>query len=179
MTTLHHAQKDGKKFLNPVPTAPLKPGAFWKILGQYIRNKAEVVPKQPLPHFKTDVEIYKTPPAGGLRITWIGHSSLLIEIDGYRILTDPVWSDRASFLTSIGPKRFFPPPLPLEKLPPIDAIIISHDHYDHLDKATIKKSGTFNYSFLLLTGCWQPFIKMGYCQKQDNRIRLDRQYNYS
>jgi len=88
--------------------------------------------------FKTDTTIYQTLPESGLRITWVGHSSLLIEIDGKTILTDPVWSQRASFMQSMGPKRFFEPPLALSELPPLDAIILSHDHYDHLDKATIK-----------------------------------------
>ena len=161
MTTLHHALKDGKKFLNPVPTTPLKPGAFWKIWGQYARNKAEVVPKQKLPDFETNPAIYNTPPLDGLRITLIGHSSLLIEIDGFRILTDPVWSERASFLTSIGPKRFFPPTLPLEKLPPIDAIIVSHDHYDHLDKATIKKFVNSTIPFYCSLGVGGHLIKWG------------------
>ena len=63
---------------------------------------------------------------------------MLIEIDGKRILTDPVWSERASFSSFIGPKRFFAPPLRLDELPPLDAVLLSHDHYDHLDKETIK-----------------------------------------
>jgi len=108
------------------------------ILLEYANNKAESTPKQALGPFKTDSSVYNTPPQSGLRITWVGHSSLLIEIDGKRILTDPVWSERASFLSFMGPKRFFEAPLPLDELPPLDAIILSHDHYDHLDKDTIK-----------------------------------------
>jgi L-ascorbate metabolism protein UlaG (beta-lactamase superfamily) len=76
-------------------------------------------------------------PASGLRITWLGHSTVLIEIDGVRVLTDPVWSERASPFSWIGPQRFFAPPLPLDVLPALDAVVISHDHYDHLDEATI------------------------------------------
>jgi len=132
------SRKKGKKFLNPIPTDQ---GGFSKIvpiIREYRANKAEVVPKKPLGPFKTDNTIYQTPPKSGLRITWVGHSSLLIEIDGKTILTDPVWSQRASFMQSVGPKRFFEPPLALSELPPLDAIILSHDHYDHLDKATIK-----------------------------------------
>jgi L-ascorbate metabolism protein UlaG (beta-lactamase superfamily) len=74
---------------------------------------------------------------GGLSITWLGHSTSLVEIDGHRSLLDPVWSDRASPFSWAGPKRFHPPPLPLPELPPIDAVVISHDHYDHLDHRTI------------------------------------------
>ena len=132
------SQKKGRKFLNPIPTDL---GGFSKmvpIIREYRANKAEVVPKKTLGPFKTDTTIYQTPPESGLRITWVGHSSLLIEIDGKTILTDPVWSQRASFVQFMGPKRFFEPPLALSELPPLDAIIISHDHYDHLDKATIE-----------------------------------------
>jgi L-ascorbate metabolism protein UlaG (beta-lactamase superfamily) len=136
--TLSSAPRKGRKFLNQIPTTA---GGFNKlipILREYAKNKAEVIPIKPLGPFITDASIYKKAPSSGLRITWIGHSSSLIEIDGRRILTDPVWSERASFLSYIGPKRFFAPPLPLNQLPPLDAVIISHDHYDHLDKETIK-----------------------------------------
>lgn len=136
--SLESAVKKGAKFVNPIPT---NAGGFSKlipILREYANNKAETVPVQPLGPFKTDASVYKKRPANGLRITWIGHSSLLIEIDGRRILTDPVWSERASFLSFMGPKRFFEAPLPLNELPPLDAVLLSHDHYDHLDKETIK-----------------------------------------
>jgi L-ascorbate metabolism protein UlaG (beta-lactamase superfamily) len=75
--------------------------------------------------------------ASGLRITWYGHASTLIEIDGVRVLCDPVWSERVSPAQFTGPKRLHSPPIPLESLPRIDAIVISHDHYDHLDMATV------------------------------------------
>jgi L-ascorbate metabolism protein UlaG (beta-lactamase superfamily) len=81
---------------------------------------------------------FATPPASGLRATWLGHSTVLVEIDGARILFDPVWARRASPSTLIGPKRFFEPPLPLEELPPLDAIVASHDHYDHLDRDVVR-----------------------------------------
>ena len=132
------ARKKGRKFLNPIPTDEVSFGNILPMLKEYINNKAETTPKRTLGPFKTDTSIYETPPANGLRITWIGHSSLLIEIDGKRILIDPVWSERASFLSFMGPKRFFEAPLLLYDLPQLDAILISHDHYDHLDKHTIK-----------------------------------------
>jgi L-ascorbate metabolism protein UlaG (beta-lactamase superfamily) len=76
-------------------------------------------------------------PASGLAVSWLGHSSALLEIDGYRVLTDPVFSDRCSPSGVIGPRRMHPPPLALEALPAVDAIVISHDHYDHLDIDTV------------------------------------------
>ncbi|KAJ4345408.1 uncharacterized protein N0V89_011538 [Didymosphaeria variabile] len=81
----------------------------------------------------------------GLKATWIGHASFLIETTktegaqrGIRILLDPVWSERVGPYGVVGPVRFTPPPCPLEDLPEIDAVCISHDHYDHLDSNTLK-----------------------------------------
>ncbi|WP_051158935.1 MBL fold metallo-hydrolase [Tsukamurella sp. 1534] len=72
-----------------------------------------------------------------LAVTWYGHSSVLIEVDGFRVLADPVWGERVSPSPTIGPTRLHPVPVALSSLPPIDAVIISHDHYDHLDLPTI------------------------------------------
>ncbi|MDB5003560.1 MAG: metal-dependent hydrolase [Mucilaginibacter sp.] len=132
------SRKKNGKFLNPIPTTQVGVDKIIPMIKAYATNKAEVIPKQQLGPFKTDKSIYQTPPASGLRITWVGHSSLLIEIDGKTILTDPVWNQWVSFIKFMAPKRFFDPPIKLSELPPLDAIIISHDHYDHLDKATIK-----------------------------------------
>ncbi len=76
-----------------------------------------------------------------LTVTWIGHSSLLIQIDGLNILTDPVWSDRCSPVQFAGPKRHVEPGIAFENLPPVDVVLISHNHYDHLDRRTIEKLG--------------------------------------
>ncbi|MFZ4372281.1 MAG: MBL fold metallo-hydrolase [Mycobacterium sp.] len=73
-----------------------------------------------------------------LAVTWLGHATALLEIDGYRLLTDPVWSQRCSPSRTVGPQRLHPPPLPLESLPALDAVVISHDHYDHLDMQTVR-----------------------------------------
>ncbi len=77
------------------------------------------------------------PPLAGMRAIWFGHSTVLIEIDGVRIMTDPVLSRRASPFQFIGPERMHPPPIELSRLGGIDAVVISHDHYDHLDRDTI------------------------------------------
>jgi len=73
-----------------------------------------------------------------LAVTWLGHATALVEIDGYRLLTDPVWSQRCSPSRAVGPQRMHPPPLSLESLPALDAVVISHDHYDHLDMQTVR-----------------------------------------
>lgn len=98
-----------------------------------------------------------TPPAGAaaapLAVTWYGHSSAVIEVDGHRILADPVWSDRCSPSRTVGPQRMHPVPAPLEALPFIDAVVISHDHYDHLDVDTIKAlAGTQRSPFFVPLG---------------------------
>ena len=136
--SLTGSRKEGNVYQNLVPTGQPNFGKMLKILWQGITNKAENTPKKQIGPFNTDTSVYNKAPESGLRITWIGHSSLLIEIDGKRILTDPVWGARASFSQKIGPKRFFNAPLPLNDLPKLDAIIISHDHYDHFDETTIR-----------------------------------------
>lgn len=75
--------------------------------------------------------------AGSDRITWLGHATVLIEMEGKRILVDPVWSTYVAPLPPFGPRRIVAPPVPLAELPPVDVILITHDHYDHLDRPTL------------------------------------------
>jgi L-ascorbate metabolism protein UlaG (beta-lactamase superfamily) len=77
------------------------------------------------------------PAAARLSVSWFGHSSALIEVDGFRVLADPVWSRRCSPSQTVGPERMHDVPMPLEALAAVDAVLISHDHYDHLDIDTI------------------------------------------
>lgn len=92
------------------------------------------------------------PPASGLRVTWFGHSSMLIEIDGKRVLTDPMWSERASPISWLGPERWYPPSIELEALPRLDAVLISHDHYDHLDYRSILRLNALGAKFVVPLG---------------------------
>lgn len=77
--------------------------------------------------------------AGTATVTWVGHATLLVQMDGLSFLTDPIWSETASPFTFAGPRRLAPPGLSLEDLPPIDFVVISHNHYDHLDLATLER----------------------------------------
>ncbi|MGA1981073.1 MAG: MBL fold metallo-hydrolase [Acidobacteriaceae bacterium] len=138
MSKLQRAEKVGRRFENPVPTAVGGFALAFKLLPQFLMNRAERAPQQALGPFRTDAAVYATAPESGLRVTWMGHSSMLVEIDGVRVLVDPVWDQRASPYQWMGPKRFFAAPLRLEDLPRLDAVLVSHDHYDHLGEGTVR-----------------------------------------
>jgi L-ascorbate metabolism protein UlaG (beta-lactamase superfamily) len=135
---LEPARREGRRFLNPVPTGIGGISVMFKVLPKFLFGARARSPQSTLGPFRTNPAIYGTPPPSGLRITWIGHATSLVEIDGARILVDPVWEERASPASWTGPKRFFPAPLALADLPPLDAVIVSHDHYDHLGAETIR-----------------------------------------
>ena len=144
MGLLERAKRQGGKYLNPVPTTLAGFGLFFKVLPLYFKNKAEREPKVPLGPFRTDVRTFQRPSLSGLRVTWFGHSSMLLEIDGLRILIDPVWEERASPAQWFGPQRFFQPTMALDQMPQLDAVLISHDHYDHLGALTVGRLARMN-----------------------------------
>ncbi|MHB8879385.1 MAG: MBL fold metallo-hydrolase [Myxococcaceae bacterium] len=139
--------KDGH-FENPQPLSNDMVGA----MAAAFKASPFTSPASALAPARVDPERFKTPPASGLRVTWLGHSTMLIEVDGHRVLTDPVWSERASPFTWAGPRRWYPPLLALEELPPLDAVVISHDHYDHLDHATILAMKGWDTTFIVPLG---------------------------
>ena len=94
-------------------------------------------------------------------MTWMGHSSVLVEVEGVRILTDPVFSKRASPVQWAGPARFHPPPLTVSELPELDAVIISHDHYDHLDMGTVAQLRELGVPFVVPLGVGAHLEKWG------------------
>ena len=144
MSLLKRAEMKGRLYQNPVDTAMGGLSIALKVLPLYLSNKAETEPRESLGPFRTDARLYAQAPESGLRVTWFGHSSFLLEIDGVRVLVDPVWDPRASPLSFMGPKRFFPPTLRLADLPELDAVLISHDHYDHLGSRTIRQLAGLN-----------------------------------
>src|SRR5262249_32777670 len=92
-----------------------------------------------------DVNAWKTPPSSGLRVTWLGHSTSLVELDGARLLLDPIWSERVSPSSFGGPTRYSPPLVPLDAFHDdtrVDVVVVSHDHLDHLDEGTISQMAT-------------------------------------
>jgi len=157
---------NGKVFVNPIPTKTAGVSVIFKILAEYMKGHPNRTPRiQPGP-FTVDLKLLNDLPPNTLRVTWMGHSSLLIEIDGKRFLTDPVWVKRASPAQFFGPERFFPAPVALNDLPPIDAIIISHDHYDHLDEATVKILGKRSIPFFCSLGVGKILENWGISKNQ-------------
>src|SRR5205085_6706530 len=86
---------------------------------------------------------------GGLRVTFINHATLLIQLDDLNVLTDPIWSERTSPIPFIGPKRHRPPGIRFDDLPPIDVVLVSHNHYDHLDIPTLQMLGMRHRAVIL------------------------------
>jgi L-ascorbate metabolism protein UlaG (beta-lactamase superfamily) len=121
------------RFYNPNASAPLR--SFWDLLHWLCHRQPgpwpEWIPSSPGPKPPERVR------EGELRVTFIGHATVLVQMDGKNFLTDPIWSHRASPFSWIGPKRHRAPGLRFEDIPPIDAILLSHDHYDHMDTPTL------------------------------------------
>jgi L-ascorbate metabolism protein UlaG (beta-lactamase superfamily) len=127
---------DGKRFFNPTLIgAGTEKKSFFKGLGMWLTTE-----KSPWPDFveNTHKPVLATElQANQIAITFINHVTFLLQLPGLNILTDPVWSQRASPFKFLGPKRVRKPGIALDDLPKIDAVIISHNHYDHLDKHTL------------------------------------------
>jgi L-ascorbate metabolism protein UlaG (beta-lactamase superfamily) len=143
------ATEQGGTFRNvfPIPPGLRDPSAKMPSLTDFLCGGTRRVPTAPLPALDPR-PAWQRPSETGLRATWLGHSTVLLEIGGVRLLTDPVWGQRASPSQLAGPKRFQPVPVTLQQMPAVDAVLISHDHYDHLCYPTIKA----------LAGTAVPFI---------------------
>ncbi len=137
----HHRSEGG--FRNPwraEETRGAASVALWMAqrLGRRLARRAARQPERSA--FPRQVPRIEEPRVARHRLlaTWIGHSTFLIQMSGVNILTDPMWSSRASPVRFAGPKRWVPPAVPLDMLPPIDVVLQSHNHYDHLDRATVE-----------------------------------------
>src|SRR5512133_1337444 len=144
---------DGARLSNIHPIIPglRDPGASLPAIKDFLCGGERRVPRGPLPSL-SPLDAWTRKPDSGLRVTWLGHSTVLIEIDGVRVVTDPVWGPRASPSRFAGPKRFQPVPVPLHRLPPVDLVLVSHDHYDHLDYPTIRELAKSSVPFVTSLG---------------------------
>jgi len=161
--------RDGA-FVNPVPPAPYRLADVRNLItGQFFGDEVRV-PPGPIPVLAVDPAVLKNAPAvAGLRAFWIGHATVYIEVDGLRILLDPIFSDYASPF-EFGPKRFHPPPISLSALPPIDAVLITHDHYDHLDMRTIQDLARGGAKFFVPLGIGAHLEKWGVARDQVHEL---------
>jgi hypothetical protein len=140
------------RFENTIAQTPRGYAQLWDYLQRQVLGSEVRTPPTPIPVVQPVLEnrAGRAPP--GLRAIWFGHASVYLELDGLRLMADPILSDYASPFAGIGPKRFHPPPLALEGLPKIDAVVISHDHYDHLDVRTIKHLASAGTHFFVPPG---------------------------
>lgn len=126
--------RDGR-FANTEPGLPRGEASVRMIANMLRSRTSEGVPARPVP--LAPLRVPAVP--GELAVTWLGHAGVLLEIDGRRVLTDPVWSEFASPVPFAGPRRLHPPVAPLAALPEPDVVLLSHDHYDHLDRPTVRR----------------------------------------
>jgi hypothetical protein len=142
---------DGFRNVHPVRPGLRDSNAAMPTISEFLCGGERRVPKGSLPSM-SPLDTWAKSPASGLRATWLGHSTLLIEIGGLRVLTDPVWGQRASPSQLAGPKRFQPVPVALRSVLPIDLVIVSHDHYDHLDYPTVRELAKLDVPFVTSLG---------------------------
>lgn len=137
------AVRDRKgRYRNPWPGLPPEPGNVDALRWAWRRFRAELPPNprpEQIPRGEPDPARPRVAAGEAARVTWIGHATFLLQLPGANVLTDPVFGPRASPLSWAGPKRFVPPGLAIDALPPIDAVLVSHDHYDHLDAWSVAR----------------------------------------
>ena len=140
------SQWDGDGFENPQP--------LWNDItgSMFTPVMPDQVPSEPVLVEPVPASRFETSPESGLRVSWLGHSTSLIEIGGARVLTDPVWGEVSGPVDWVGPRRWYAPPLRFEDVPTIDAVLISHDHYDHLDHPTMVAMRQWDTQFIVPLG---------------------------
>jgi L-ascorbate metabolism protein UlaG (beta-lactamase superfamily) len=153
-------QFDGARFRNPTGKGAGLKGNPLPVLGEYFFGAGERRPSKPLP-LAHPQEAWRAPSHSGLRVTWLGHSTVVLEIDGVTVLTDPVFGARVSPFQFAGPKRFHPPPAALDALPPIDIVLLSHDHYDHLCQQTMRAIAALDMPIVTSLGVGARLEVMG------------------
>ncbi|RNI32465.1 hypothetical protein EFA69_03840 [Rufibacter immobilis] len=156
--------RDGK-FHNTSPTPMMDESPLLdkvKIFAKFLGGVEGSSPTDPLPMATLTKEDFLSDTSTTPKITWFGHSAVLLELDGKRIFADPMLGQRASPVSFIGSKRFSDQlPIKIEDLPPLDVVLLSHDHYDHLDHGTIKKLKEKTKHFFVPLGVAAHLVKWG------------------
>lgn len=147
-------------FRNTAPVGVGIKGNPLPLLGEYFFGKSVREPPAPLP-VCDPLPRWNSAPETGFRATWLGHSTVLLELDGARVLTDPVFGERASPVGFAGPRRFHPTPVALDALPPLDAVLLSHNHYDHLCRQSMVALGRRGVPIVTSLGVGAQLEAMG------------------
>lgn len=135
-------------------------GSSFSLMGDLLFGGRKRTPRKALP-VESPLEAWSAAPATGLRVTWFGHSTLLLECDGVRLLVDPVFGENASPVSFVGRRRFHPVPATIEELPALDAVLLSHDHYDHMCRGTVRKLARMRVPFVTSLGVGERLEAFG------------------
>ncbi len=141
--------RDGQ-FVNLEPTEVMLDGSLWSSTSEFLFGEGRRVPESPLPFVVPDLSSFPSSDTT-LEVVWLGHATVLMALDGAVLLIDPVFDESASTVAGVA-RRFQPSPVSRENLPPIDAVVISHDHYDHLEMNTVKYFAPKDVPFLVPLG---------------------------
>jgi L-ascorbate metabolism protein UlaG (beta-lactamase superfamily) len=161
--------KDGT-FHNTAPVGAGLHGNVLATMGEFFFGGRARVPTGPLPVESPLVAWAEPVSSSGLRVTWLGHSTLLLEVDGLRVLTDPVFGERASPVSFAGAKRFHPTPVRIAELPKLDAILLSHDHYDHLCAASMRELARLDVPIVTSLGVGARLEALGFAPERVSEL---------
>lgn len=161
----------GGGFTNAEPTTMMRPGSMVETFRRQFFGGERREPAHPVPVVFHGPGDFASPPASGLRVTWLGHASSFVELGGARVLFDPIFSERCSPSFLVGPRRFHAPPISAEEIPLPDAVVISHDHYDHLDMESIRTLARRGAKFFVPLGIGAHLDRWGVAP--DKIVQLD------
>jgi L-ascorbate metabolism protein UlaG (beta-lactamase superfamily) len=136
-------------------------GGMGPVLREWLFGKQQRRPPVALP-VERPHEVWARPVESNLRATWLGHSTVLLELDGRRVLTDPVFAKRIGPASFVGPRRFHPVPAALAEVPPIDVVLLSHDHYDHLCAPTMRQLARRGVPIVTALGVGAHLERLGF-----------------
>ena len=169
--------KSGEKYKNWIPTKMLVDGSYLSVTWDWIKGGKRTIPKGDIPIVALNKESFPETIHQGLTFSWLGHSSVLLEISGIRILIDPVFSTYASPVPFFV-KRFSQSPISAEQLPKVDIVLITHNHYDHLDKKVVKILSQQGSRFLVPEGVGRHLRAWGIPDKQIEELTWWQQTKY-
>ncbi|EHK6461313.1 MBL fold metallo-hydrolase, partial [Vibrio parahaemolyticus] len=165
----HSPQFENGRVKNEMPNVP-SPQSFWQVCWSYLGGRTPLSPNEHLPHSPIQPTQFAQR-SESMRLTWLGHSTMLVEVDGIRILTDPVFDYASPFIAKAWFERNIPNTHARDCLPIPEIIVISHDHYDHLEASTIRFYADKPVTFYVPLGVGKHLITWGVCA--DNIVEFD------